>query len=183
MIINVHAGHNPAGKVACGAVSLLNESTCARSIKNKLLTMLRKSGYTVYDCTCSNGTSQSDVLAKIVKKCNAHNATLDISIHLNSARNDLKGDGKTGGVEVLIRKDSGDKRCKLAKQICKNISEDLDMTNRGVKSNTRLYVLNKTKAPALLIECCFVDDKDDQLRYNATKIARAIADAVIQIYG
>ena len=26
MKINVHAGHNPAGKIACGAVGLINES-------------------------------------------------------------------------------------------------------------------------------------------------------------
>ena len=26
MVINVHAGHNPHGKVACGAVGLISES-------------------------------------------------------------------------------------------------------------------------------------------------------------
>ena len=30
MIINVHAGHNPDGKVACGAVAIIKESTEAR---------------------------------------------------------------------------------------------------------------------------------------------------------
>ena len=30
MRINVHAGHNPAGKVACGAVGLINESKSKR---------------------------------------------------------------------------------------------------------------------------------------------------------
>lgn len=33
MRINVHAGHNPAGMTACGAVGLINESTENRKVK------------------------------------------------------------------------------------------------------------------------------------------------------
>ena len=71
-IFNIHAGHNRAGAVACGAVGILDESKEAREVKNRVITMLRAQGHTVYDCTEDNGTSQSDVLTKIVKKCNAH---------------------------------------------------------------------------------------------------------------
>ena len=35
-------------------------------------------------------------------------------------------------------------------------------------------MLKNTKAPALLIECCFVDDIDDILLYNVEKMADAI---------
>ena len=31
MKINVHAGHNPDGKIACGAVGLIKESTFSAS--------------------------------------------------------------------------------------------------------------------------------------------------------
>ena len=34
MKINMHAGHNPDGKVACGATGFLKESTEARNVKN-----------------------------------------------------------------------------------------------------------------------------------------------------
>ncbi|WP_300811052.1 N-acetylmuramoyl-L-alanine amidase, partial [uncultured Acetatifactor sp.] len=37
-----------------------------------------------------------------------------------------------------------------------------------------LYVLKNTKAPAMLIECCFVDDKDDVQLYDCQKMAEAI---------
>ena len=37
MKINVHAGHNPAGKIACGASDLLDESTEARKIVKYLV--------------------------------------------------------------------------------------------------------------------------------------------------
>ena len=66
MRINVHAGHNPAGKVACGAVGLINESTEARRVKDEVISKLRQLGHTVYDCTIDNGTGQADVLKKII---------------------------------------------------------------------------------------------------------------------
>ena len=68
---NLHGGHNPKNKIACGAVGLLDESEQDRIIKNKVISILRANGHTVYDCTEDNGTSQSDVLKKIVAKCNS----------------------------------------------------------------------------------------------------------------
>ena len=40
--------------------------------------------------------------------------------------------------------------------------------------NPGLYVLKHTKAPAVLVECCFVDDRDDAERYDCQKMASAI---------
>ena len=37
-----------------------------------------------------------------------------------------------------------------------------------------VYVLKNTKAPAMLVECCFVDDKDDVKLYNYYEMASAI---------
>ena len=42
MKINVHAGHNPDGKVACGAIGLIKESTEARKVKKEVIRLLRK---------------------------------------------------------------------------------------------------------------------------------------------
>lgn len=49
MIINVHAGHNPDGKTACGAVGLIKESTEARAVKDALISLLKGQGHTVYE--------------------------------------------------------------------------------------------------------------------------------------
>lgn len=172
MKINIHAGHNPDGKIACGAVGLIKESTEARKVKNEVIRLLRNEGYTVYDCTIDNGTSQNDVLNKIVAKCNKREVDLDISIHFNSGRNDKKGDNVTGGTEVYIySKDS--KAKSAAEKICKAIAA-LGYRNRGVKTSTSLYVLKYTNAPSMLIECCFVDDKDDVEIYNYKTMAEAI---------
>lgn len=172
MKINVHAGHNPDGKIACGAVGLIKESTEARKVKNLVISKLRKMGHTVYDCTVSNGTSQNDVLKKIVEKCNAHTVDLDVSIHFNSGSNDKTGNRKSSGTEVFVYTDRSTQKERAAR-ICESIS-DLGFRNRGVKTSETLYVLKYTKAPALLIECCFVDDKDDIEIYDAEQMADAI---------
>lgn len=58
MKINVHAGHNPDGKVACGAIDLIKESTEARKVKKEVIRLLRKKGNKVYDCTCTMGQAR-----------------------------------------------------------------------------------------------------------------------------
>ncbi|MCI8669972.1 MAG: hypothetical protein HFI34_10730 [Lachnospiraceae bacterium] len=176
MKINIHAGHNPDGRTACGAVGLLKESTEARLVKNKVISYLKELGHTVYDCTVDNGSSQYDVLTKIVGKCNSHTVDLDISIHFNSGRNDAVGDGSIGGTEIWIyHPDSAASR--YAKTILERISA-LGFRNRGIKISKDLYVLANTKAEALLIECCFVDDKDDVSLYNAGDMAKAIVTGI-----
>lgn len=172
MIINVHAGHNPDGKTACGAVGFIRESTEARKVKNEVISQLRQLGHTVYDCTCEDGTSQTDVLTKIVNACNFHDADLDVSIHLNAGAGDSAGNGVTTGTEVYIYS-STSKAKTYAEKVCEAIAA-LGFKNRGVKISTSLYVLRKTKAPAMLIECCFVDDKDDVELYDAQEMASAI---------
>lgn len=172
MKINIHAGHNPDGKIACGAVGLIKESTEARKVKDEVIVLLSQLGHTVYDCTVDNGTSQSDVLKKIVAKCNAHAVDLDVSIHFNSGASDKTGNGKTTGTEVYVYSSSS-KAAQAASSVCSAISA-LGFKNRGVKTSTSLYILKNTKAPSMLIECCFVDDKDDVQLYDTKKMAQAI---------
>lgn len=172
MIINVHAGHNPDGKVACGAIGFIQESAEARKVKDEVIRQLRQMGHTVYDCTCENGSSQADVLSKIVVACNAHTVDLDVSIHFNAGAGDLTGNGRTTGTEVLVYNTAGAAK-QAAERVCASISS-LGFKNRGIKANTSLYFLRKTKAPAILIECCFVDDRDDVQLYDCQKMAEAI---------
>ena len=171
MRINVHAGHNPDGMVACGAIGLIRESTEARAVKDRVIAQLAAMGHTVCDCTCNNGTSQNDILQKIVAACNAQEADLDISIHFNAGAQ-TEADGHTTGTEVYVYSASS-AAATYAQQVVDNIAT-LGFRNRGVKERTSLYVLRHTKAPAMLIECCFVDDPEDVALYNADRMAAAI---------
>lgn len=171
---NVHGGHSLKCRGASGLLDEVNED---RVVKNKLIELLRANGYTVYDCTDDYSTTQKANLRNIVSKCNSHTVDLDISIHLNSGRNDSNGDGKTGGVEVF---GYDDRIYGVAYKIAENISNTLGIGFHGspVKYRKDLCVLRETRAKAILIECCFVDDKDDANKWNATKCAMAIASAL-----
>ena len=180
MRINVHAGHNPDGKVGCGAIGIIRESTENRNVKNEVIRLLTALGHEVYDCTVDNGTSANNVLTNIVKKCNAHEVDLDVSIHFNSGRNDYSGDGSIGGTEVFVYSKTS-KALEYAKGVANalkgagyRLRKDGTSPADGVKINSSLYVLRKTSAPAMLIECCFVDDKDDVALYDYKSVAEAI---------
>lgn len=177
---NVHSGHNPHGKVGCGAIGLISESKENRLVANEIIRLLNLNTHTVYNCTVDNGVSQNDILSRIVKKCNAHKVKFDFSIHFNAGRKDKKGDGKNGGFEIHVTsKDKG--KVKVAERICENM-KSLGFTNRGIKINHNLYFLNATKNPALLLEICFVDDKDDCNLYKKVgyqKIAEEIVKGIL----
>ncbi len=184
---NIHAGHNPDGKVACGAVGIIRESTEARKVKETVKWLMVAAGETVYDCTVDNGTGASDVLKKIVTKCNANNVECDCSLHFNAGRKDSKGDGSIGGCEVLIYSlDSEALDCAIRiannmKALGFKLRSDGTSPAPGVKVRKDLYFLKHTNAPALLVEICFVDDKDDVNLYlqNNDKIALAIAEGLM----
>ena len=163
---NVHGGHN---KKVPGASGYLDEVTEDRKVKDAVIKYLRAAGHTVYDCTDDAGTTQSKNLANIVAKCNAHSGiTLDTSIHLNA--------GGGTGCEVYYTSSKGKT---YAGKVSAAVASALGIKDRGAKESDTLYVLNHTTAPAILVECCFVDNKTDKAAWDVDKCAKAIVEAVI----
>lgn len=167
MKINVHGGHSLKCRGASGYLDEVNED---RKVKKRVIELLRANGHTVYDCTDDNSTSQNANLRAIVNKCNSHSVDLDVSIHLNA--------GGGTGTEVYVYSNSS-KAKDEATRIAEKISNTLGIRNRGVKTSTNLYVLRKTKSPALLIECCFVDNATDKAHWNVEKCAKAIVEGIL----
>lgn len=162
---NVHGGHN---RKVPGASGYLDEVTEDRKVKDAVIKYLRAAGHTVYDCTDDAGTTQSKNLANIVAKCNAHSGiTLDISIHLNA--------GGGTGCEVYYTSSKGKT---YARKVSAAVASALGIKDRGAKESDTLYVLNHTTAPAILVECCFVDSKTDKSKWSVDKCAKAIVEAV-----
>ena len=176
MKINIHAGHNPDGMTACGAIGYIKESTEARAVKERILQKLTAMGHEVYDCTCNDGRNQNDVLRKIVAACNVHEVDLDISIHFNAGGN-RESDSNTTGTEVYVYSKTS-AAAPYARKVVDRIGA-LGFRNRGIKQNPNLYILRHTKSPAMLIECCFVDDPDDVALYNADRMADAIVAGIV----
>jgi len=176
MKVGIHAGHNPDGKVACGAIGLIKESTEARKVKDEVIRLLKIAGHTIYDCTVNDGTSAADIVNKQVKKSNAQTLDLTVSIHFNAGASDKVGNGKSTGVEVLMSSIDGIKK-EVGTRICSNVSK-LGFKNRGNKKRTNLGFLNRSTAKAILVECLFIDDYDDVKLYNYKTMAKAIAEGI-----
>jgi len=162
---NVHGGHSLKCRGASGLLDEVNED---RNVKNQVIELLRAKGHTVYDCTDDTSTTKNGNLSTIVTKCNSHKVDLDVSIHLNA--------GGGHGVETWGYSDNVRD---IGSRISSNVSKALNITNRGFKISTKLYVLRKTHSPAILIECCFVDSKEDHDKWNVDKCANAIVDALM----
>jgi len=162
---NVHGGHN---SIVQGAnYGSRKEHVMDRQVKDALISKLRSLGHTVYDCTDETGSTQSANLRNIVAKCNAHSVDLDISLHLNAYN------GSANGVEVCYYDQQA-----LAAKVSKQLADDIGWSNRGAKPRTDLYVLNTTKAPAILIELGFIDNEGDMAKWNVDKIADSICYAI-----
>ena len=166
MAYNVHGGHN---SIVTGASKYLDEVTEDRLVKNKVISLLKSLGHTVYDCTDDSGTTQSKNLANIVTKCNKHTVTLDISIHLNA--------GGGTGCEVYYYTGNTTTQA-IATTISAKIASSLGIKDRGAKASSSLYVLRKTSSPSVLIECCFVDSTTDEAAWDADLCAAAIVEAI-----
>lgn len=167
MKILIHPGHNPDGKVACGAVGILKESTCARDIV-RVIQQISPPEVEVF--SIEDGKSQSDILNQIVEKVNATNCDLSISIHLNAAATNA-----AEGVEAYVWNPSD--KSLLAVKVAERWLERMEWLgyrNRGVKSGKTLRVINATNCPSILLECGFVTNARDCHLFNAENIACAI---------
>lgn len=162
MKIVINAGHTKIGK-GTGAVSLLNESVETRKIAYHLMYLLASTKHEVIPAIFDKSENN---LNDAVELSNSKKADLFVSIHLNA------GGGQ--GVECYTWK--GQKKTQAVK-ICENINK-LGFKNRGVKDGSHLYVIKNTKANAILVECCFVDNANDKKKYNAYSIAKAIYNAI-----
>jgi N-acetylmuramoyl-L-alanine amidase len=173
MQIVISSGH---GKYVRGAAGVLDEVDEARRTVEQVAVKLRELGVELKTWHDNTSHSQNENLNAIV---NAHNAqgahALDVSVHFNAHS---KTDSPMG-TECLYLSEA-----KLADNIAAAIAKAGGLLDRGPKKRTDLFFLNKTKAPAVLIEVCFVDSSADAKNYRATfdniceAIALTLADAV-----
>lgn len=182
MKILLIAGHGgtpyDSGALGCG----YTEAVETRRMANAMAPLLRKYGFDV------QMFDQSKDAFKVVTQ----GGSLPLSgvgyvmeFHLNSAANDLNGNGKTTGTEIWVHAEETGVTVEEAilRRVCA-----LGFRNRGVKRSSAFAVLrhvHKRGISHALIETCFVDDKDDMKLYKAKfdDIAKAIADGVAEGFG
>lgn len=168
MRVGINCGHTVSGTVGCGAVKYIDESVETRAVGKRLMTLLRRNGHTVYDCTNDYAPTVSSNLSQIVTMANNQPLDLFVSVHFNSG----------GGLGTEAFTYGGQKHGE-AVNVC-NALNRLGFRNRGVKDGSHLYVVRKSDAKAILIEVCFVDTDDAELykKIGADKVAQVICEAI-----
>lgn len=163
MRIGIDKGH-PLNQ---GAVKYLNETTENRKIGNRVIDKLKALGHTVFDC--STDYNSGNELGDRVRLANKQPLDLYVSIHLNS--------GGGIGTETFTMIGGSASTKAIAKRVNDAIVNSCNFRNRGVKE-ANYYVLRKTNAPAILIEACFVDSREDSNKLDCEKVANAIVKGI-----
>ena len=178
MIIGIDCGHTLSGEGTGAQGCGYKEQNLTRELGELVTQMLEREGHTVVNCTVDKSYNNSQQLKDRVILANRQKLDLFVSIHFNACVNDQVGNGKTTGTEVLVYSTTS-KAKPYADRIVKNIS-NLGLKNRGVKTHNA-YVLKNTNAPALLIETCFIDDRDDMNIYlkSPKNVAKAIVEGIL----
>lgn len=168
MNVLVVAGHTLNPNKGCGAIGYINESTENRILGKLIVEYINKTNHkAVY-----GEVNKSDTyLADQVALANKGKYDLVIQVHFNANKTTLSA----MGTETLYKSNKG-------KEYAQKVTNKLGTLykRRGAKLRTDLYWLNKTNAPAILIETCFVDSKADTDKYISNKnyTAKLIAEAV-----
>ena len=151
-----------------GAEGFVTEESIINSVGSLVISKLKTLGYAVLEVRPQHAISVPDSLIQRVDKANQNDIDLYVSIHANA------GGGR--GSEVFTYRGL---EVKAARDVVNNLAS-LGFINRGIKS-APLYVINKTEAPSILIEICFVDTMSDVELYNKIgpeKIANAIVNGI-----
>lgn len=174
MRIWIDAGHGGVqpGNVALGRL----EKDLTLDISLKLAALLRAAGHTVGMTRTTDVDVGIDERARLANKWGAD---LVMSVHLNG--------GGGYGAEVFCSLAGGKSR-ELAAALQAELVA-LGYRDRGVKTKAgnggRDYfgVIRETNSPAVIAECGFLDSREDMARYNADKLADALAKGVAKYTG
>lgn len=176
MRVFINPGHAPGiDPGACNIEYDVQEAEIALEVARHVQDYLERAGVKV----C--GFVQDDDLAYVVDAANEKKADLFVSIHCNAYSSP-----EPQGTETLVYEKGGRSEI-LAEYIQYQIISSLGTVDRGVKERPRLYVLNHTDMPAVLVELAFITNDDDvQLLIDnkddfAAAIARGITDYEIDI--
>lgn len=179
MKVFINPGHSPNGIPDPGAPNYetgLRECDVALNVGKLVAKYLTAAGVAVTNVLQSdNLLHDSDYNQPcVVDTANASDADIFISIHCNSAANQM-----AQGTETLVYSAGGEAE-KLANCIQKQIVTSLHTVDRGIKYRPELIVLKHTTMPAVLVELAFISNTWDEikLRTKQDDFARAIARGV-----
>ena len=172
MRIAVSAGHNVynGNYFDCGSIGNgKRECDITRETVKLLIPMLKAQGHIVLDVTPYN---ERFVNAKAhhkvrCERADKFKADMFIDVHINA--------GGGTGVEAWVYSRNS-KAYPYAEKICNNISKNIGIPNRGVKINPNYWSVSLCKAPAIIVEGAFIDNKSDMQKLTPLKYAKSIVE-------
>lgn len=176
VFIGVGHGGNDPGAVANG----FKESDLNLQIALACQKELIRHGVVV---GISRTKDENDVLTEEIKECNAFNPDLAVDIHNNAGGGD--------GVEAFHELKGG-----TSKVLARNIVDEvvkIGQNSRGIKTKKNsagtdyFGFIRQIKAPSVLVECAFVDNKEDikiiDTLAEQQKMGVAVAKGILKTLG
>jgi N-acetylmuramoyl-L-alanine amidase len=182
--IYIDQGHNPQSPNAGAEGNGFVEQDLTYEIGIRLYDLLRSNGN--FDVRISRptpetslGTSNSTSLRIRVDEANAFGADYFISLHANASSN-----ASVSGSEVLVY-DAPSVASALGEDILIGLNRATGLRNRGIVERPGLYVLRKTKMPAVLVEMGFISNPSDAALMNNSPelFAEGIYNGILQYTG
>jgi N-acetylmuramoyl-L-alanine amidase len=126
------------------------------------------------------GTTNSSSLVERVDQANAWDADVFISLHNNASENP-----RATGNEALVYSPASSISIALGESILEELTLTTGLRNRGIVYRPGLYVLKKTKMPAVLVEMGFISNPDDAdlLANSPYLFSTGIYRGILKYYG
>ena len=182
--IFIDQGHNPSGPNTGAENSGIYEQDITYNVGIYLAEMLR--GNPEFDVRVSRpteetilGTSNATSLAARVSMANDWPADYFISIHANSNVNP-----EINGTEVYVYRAFSESYY-LGESVLNAIVNLVGTKNNGVRVNPSLYVLRRTRMPAILVELAYLSNYEDRQRLidEQYTFAEGIYDGLLNYFG
>ena len=102
------------------------------------------------------GRDNNSSVTERVRQANAWGADIFVSLHTNASTNP-----NANGAEALIYDRSANEAYNLAEDILEEMTLVTGVRNRGIVERPGLYVLRRTRMPAVLVEMGFISNASD----------------------
>lgn len=157
--IYIDQGHNPQNPNAGAEGNGYREQDLVYTIGQELTAILQAEGYEVRlsrpTADTQLGSSNASSLATRVNEANDWGADYFISLHANAS--EITSASGSEALVYRVESTAGE----LARSIVQQLSAVTGLPNRGVTPRTNLYVLRRTRMPAVLVELGFITNPGD----------------------
>ncbi|AST57980.1 N-acetylmuramoyl-L-alanine amidase [Thermoanaerobacterium thermosaccharolyticum] len=169
-----HGGNDPGKPGKYGK----DEDELNLEIASKLKNLIEESGGIALMTREDDALTDSDIMKDLKNRVYAGNnvkGDILLSIHLNSFP-----DPKYKGAQVFYQKNSKEGKL-LAEVIQDELRKTLDPNNdRMAKETSTFYILRHAKMPAVIIECGFMSNPEEEKLLNDEKYQYKIAWAIFK---